>query len=151
MFALLRKSFNEHASGNTGRMKRILACLLVAASVLVGGACDDDSDGQNVREEVEDAVGGATALAAAESMRAALEAQDLGSGETLRSVSVLQENADDVPGDPEVSGIADADGDGNDDDGQVELKVGDQAACVTVTSQNDVSVDDGACSAGSGS
>ena len=130
-------------------MKRILVCLLLAATVFVA-ACDD-SDGQNAREQVEDAVGDATARAAGESMRAALEAEDLDNGETLRAVAVLQENADDVPGEPEVSGITDADGDGNDDDGKVELKVGDQVVCVSVTDQNDVSVDDDACSAVSGS
>ena len=123
--------------------------MLLGATVFVA-ACDD-SDGQNAREQVEDAVGDATARAAAESMRAALEAEDLNGGETLRSVAVLQENADDVPGDPQVSGITDSDGDGKDDDGKVELKVGDQAACVSVTDQNDVSVDDDACSAVSGS
>ena len=126
-------------------MKRILVFLLVGSTVIVG-ACSD-SNGKNAREQVEDAVGGATARAAGESMRVALEAQDMKNGETLRSVTVLQENANDVPGDPTVTGITDTDGDGKDDDGKVELKVGDKSACVTVTDQNDVSVDDGACSA----
>lgn len=130
-------------------MKRILACMLLAATVFVA-ACDD-SDGQNAREQVEDAVGGATARAAGESMRVALEAEDLDPGDTLRSVAVLQENSDDVPGDPTVSGITDSDGDGKDDDGKVQLEVGDQTVCVSVTDQNDVSVDDDACSAVSGS
>jgi hypothetical protein len=123
-------------------MKRLLAVLFVG--VLVLGACDDD-DADNVRENVEDATGTIGARAAGEAMRAALEAEDLDRDETLRDVEVLRENADDVPGDPEVSGIEDGDGDGKDDDGRVELRVGDQAACVTVSTDNDVSVTNDAC------
>jgi hypothetical protein len=125
-------------------VKRILAFLALGACLLA--ACGD-SDGKNVREQVEDAAGDATARAAGESMRVALEAEDLNNGETLRDVKVLRENADDIPGDPNVSGISDSDGDGKDDDGKVELKVGDQAACVTVTERNDVSVDSDPCAA----
>ena len=89
-------------------------CLLWLTLALVG--CSD-SDGKNAREQVEDAVGDAGARAAAEAMRVALEAQDLKAGQSLRAVAILRENADDVPGDPKVSGITDSDGDGKDDDG----------------------------------
>ena len=124
-------------------MTRLLAIVACAAALFAAGCSDDDN--KNVREQVEDAAGSATARAAAESMRAALEAQDLDGGKTLRDVAVLRENANDVPGDPQVSGIDDADGDGKDDDGKVELRVGDQSACVTVTDNNDVSVTNDAC------
>jgi len=112
--------------------------------MISAAACDDD-DAQNLRENVEDATGSAGARAAAEAMRGALEAQDLDGGKSLRDVAVLRENAEDVPGDPAVEGIADADGDGKDDDGRVELHVGEQAACVTVSAENDVSVENGEC------
>jgi hypothetical protein len=130
-------------SGKTSWVTKLFAVAICACAFLVA-ACSDD-DNQNVREQVEDAAGSATARVAAETMRAALEAQDLDSGATLRDVTVLRENANDVPGDPRVSGIEDADGDGKDDDGKVELRAGDQAACVTVTDGNDVSVANDAC------
>lgn len=125
-------------------MRKLLAAAAVVALALAAGACGD-SDGSNAREDIEDAVGGASARAAGESMRVALEAQNLDGDKTLRDIDVLQENADDVPGDPTVSGIADGNGDGKDDDGKVGLMVGDQSVCVVVTAQNDVSVEDGPC------
>ena len=79
-------------------------------------------------------------------MRGGAQAQDLDNGKTLRDVDVLRENANDVPGDPAVEGIVDTDGDGKDDDGKVELRVGDQAACVIVSTNNKVSVESDACS-----
>ena len=126
-------------------MRKVLTLLLVVVGVLFAGACDDD-DNANLRERAEDVSGSAAARLAAEAMRVALEAQDL-DGKTLRDVDVLRENADDVPGDPTVDGIVDANGDGKDDDGKVELRVGDRAACVIVSSGNKVSVENDACSA----
>jgi hypothetical protein len=126
-------------------MKKMLALMLGFIGVLFAGACNDD-DNANLRERAEDVAGSAGARAAAEVMRGALEAQDLDNGKTLRDVGVLRENAGDVPGDPTVEGIVDANGDGKDDDGKVELRVGDQAACVIVTTENKVSVESDACS-----
>lgn len=126
-------------------MKKMLALVLGFVGVLFAGACGDD-DNANLRERAEDVAGSAGARAAAEVMRGALEAQDLDNGKTLRDVGVLRENADDVPGDPTVEGIVDANGDGEDDDGKVELRVGDQAACVIVSTENKVSVENDACS-----
>jgi hypothetical protein len=125
-------------------MKRLFVLSFAAMLMISAAACDDD-DAQNLRENVEDATGSAGARAAAEAMRGALEAQDLDGGKSLRDVAVLRENAEDVPGDPAVEGIADADGDGKDDDGRVELHVGEQAACVIVSAENDVSVENGEC------
>jgi hypothetical protein len=126
-------------------MKKVLALMLGFIGVLFAGACGGD-DNANLRERAEDVAGSAGARAAAEVMRGALEAQDLDNGKTLRDVGVLRENAGDVPGDPTVEGIVDANGDGKDDDGKVELRVGDQAACVIVTTENKVSVESDACS-----
>ena len=59
----------------------------------------------------------------AEALRLVLVEDDLGPNQTERDVDVLQESVDDLPGEPEVSGIADDDGDGVDDDGKVEVRV----------------------------
>jgi hypothetical protein len=135
-------------------MRRTIAmrCAVVAASLVLAGvaaSCDDDNDASDAvdeaREDIEDAVGSAGARGAAEAMRAALEATDLEGDETVRDVAVLQENADDVPGSPTVTGIEDADGDGKDDDGKVQLAVGDQEACVTVSDSGEIDVSGEAC------
>ncbi len=129
---------------------RLLAVLF--ASVLVLGACSEDTQdkardaAESAREDAEDATGDAAARSAAEAFRGALKADDAGDDKGLRSVDVLTENAKDLPGDPEVSGIEDGDGDGMDDDGKVQFEVSDGSACVTVPeSGEDTTVEDGKC------
>jgi hypothetical protein len=120
-------------------------CLLVGVTAACGGDDDVDDALDSAREQVEDVAGSAGARAAAEAMRGVLEAEDLAPEETLRTMTVLQESVDDLPGDPTVTGIEDTDGDGKDDDGNVEFAVGDQRACVTVADNGDISVSGDAC------
>jgi hypothetical protein len=130
------------------------ACSTIVSAfmlVLFLGACSDDTKDKvddaaaSVREDAENAAGSAAARAAAESMRGALLAKDIPENQTVRDVAVLQDVADDLPGDVATSGIDDADGDGKDDDGKVQLGVGDQAACLTAADNGDVGVSGGAC------
>jgi len=89
----------------------------------------------------------AGARASAEAFRVSLEAQDT-TDETggVRSVRALLEATDDLPGDPNVVGLRDDDGDGIDDDGFVEVRVDDQYACITLPAAgDDVDVDGGRC------
>lgn len=129
-----------------GGRRRWLAVALPVA-LAVGGCGDegDDADDDGLVQEAEDLAESTGARALAEGMRSALIADDVGDDVDRRSVPVLQEAADNLPGTPDVSGIADADGDGRDDDGKVELRVDDEVACLTVARNEDVSVDDGAC------
>jgi len=60
-------------------------------------------------------------------------------------VVIIEAAVRDLPGDPEVSGIEDADGDGRDDDGNVNVRVDDESACVTVHDNGEVNVSDDAC------
>ena len=60
------------------------------------------------------------------------------------SVTVLQQAGKDLPGSPTVSGIADANSDGKDDDGKVEISVSGSKACVAITA-SDIDVSTGAC------
>jgi len=129
---------------------RLLAVLF--ASLLLVGACSESTQdkakdaAESAKEDAEDATGEAAARAAAEAYRGALKSDDAGDENGLRSIDVLEENAKDLPGDPEVSGIEDGDGDGADDDGKVQFDVSDKSACVTVpASGEDVTVDDGDC------
>jgi hypothetical protein len=96
----------------------------------------------DVREDAEDLAGEAGARAAAEAMRGILLAHDAGE---RREVAVLQDAAGDIPGDPEVTGIVDADGDGRDDDGAVTVAVGDQVSCLSVSDSGDIDVSLDAC------
>ena len=79
----------------------------------------------------------------AEALRASLSSNDTAAEDGLRSVAALQEVADDLPGDPEVTGIEDGDGDGLDDDGKVQVDQDDASACVTLPEAGDDSTQEG--------
>jgi hypothetical protein len=118
-------------------------------TLIAAGACDDETR-DKAEEAVEDAKEKAREAGArgiAETYRASIKAQDAKEGAgAVRNVEVLRAAAEDLPGDPDVSGIADDDGDGRDDDGYVEVNVDDERACVTLPeSGDDVDVSGGAC------
>jgi hypothetical protein len=125
--------------------------LLVAGLLLFGiAACGDSNDDaqdavDSAREKAEDVAGATGARASAEALRGLLQAKNLDANETLRSVAVLQAAADDLPGSPSVTGIDDQDGDGKDDDGKVQIAVGDQVACVSVQDNGETSVSSDSC------
>ena len=87
---------------------------------------------QEAAGAVEQAGDRAGARTVAEAIRAALVVENLEAGQNLRDVDVLREAVADVPGDPQVSGIDDANGDGRDDDGQIEIAVDGERACLTL-------------------
>jgi hypothetical protein len=107
----------------------IIACLSVAAC------------GSSAKKSLNEA----GARAAAETARGVLKSKNLDKGETVRSVSVLQDAVSKIPGSPDVTGISDGNGDGKDDDGKVQFTVGDQHACLTAQDNGSVDVTDGAC------
>jgi hypothetical protein len=130
---------------------RKLAPFLIVPALLVVGACDEDEvkkTVQDVQDTIEGAIDEAGARGAAEVFRGALRRADVSDEEGgVRQITVLEENAEDVPGDPEFVGIEDTDNDGLDDDGLVEVRVGDRAACVMLpTSGEDIDVTNDACS-----
>jgi hypothetical protein len=132
-------------------MRRFAVTLVAGALVVGAAACGDDDVRKSIdeaREDVEDAVGAAGARAAAEVLRGILLARDLDEGETLRDVAVLRDAVEDLPGDPEVARLHDRSGDGKDDDGRIELRVGDQRACIEVADNGEVDVSGGACPRG---
>lgn len=119
------------------------AALLLPAGVLAG--CSDSqkddlrSTASSLGTEASNAASSAAPRAAAEAMRASLvadrTADSAGTGTATpnpRSIDRLREAADNVPGDPQITGIEDGDGDGADDDGKVQFQVEDNFACLTV-------------------
>ena len=122
---------------------------VVAAGALWLGACGDDSSSRAADEardaagDVDSAVDSGLARAQGEIFRQ--RAQDLvRQGESLDSMSVLQEAARDLPRNPTVTGIADANGDGRDDDGKLEITIDDSHSCVRVSGA-DIDVTSAAC------
>lgn len=134
------------------RQFRVWPLLVIAA--LVGAmfaACgdDDDGDGETDIDEIDDQAAEVTdsagARGVAEALRLVLIEDDLDEDQHVRDVDVLQESVDDLPGEPDVQGIADEDGDGKDDDGKVEIRVNDEVACMSVSMDSDVDVTGGGC------
>jgi hypothetical protein len=127
---------------NCGRL--LLVPIAVAALGVGAFGCDE---AEEVGEDVQEGVEGATARTAAEGFRVAVRAQDT-DDETggVRNIDALNSAADDVPGDPDIVGIEDTTGDGIDDDGLVEIRVGDQRACVELPeSGNEIDVTGDPC------
>jgi hypothetical protein len=118
-----------------------LAVTGLAAGLTVGCGSDGDDPDQSLGEKAESA----GARSVAEALRLVLVEDDLGPDQHERDVDVLQESVDDLPGDPEVSGIEDADGDGRDDDGKVDVHVNSEVACMTIAMDGDVDVTGGQC------
>jgi hypothetical protein len=135
-------------------MTRTSVALFAGVALAFGAAaCDEETRDkagdavESAREDVEESVDEAGARGAAESFRVSLKAQDTDDDAGgVRAIDALNEAADDLPGDPEVLGIGDGNGDGADDDGLVEIRVGEELACVTLpTSGNEIDVTGGAC------
>jgi hypothetical protein len=129
----------------------ITSAAFISLACLVGAVgCSDDSgdsaldQARDVASDVKENANDTAARAVAEAYRAALKAK--GGGQSLRTVTLLNEAADTLPGSPDISGITDSDGDGLDDDGKVQVKVNSGQACVTVPATGDlVDVNGGAC------
>lgn len=112
-----------------------------------GDAADDFEEGAGqVADEVDTKADEAAARGAAEELRTRMKANDTANAEGVRSVAALNESAEDLTGDPEVTGIEDSDDDGLDDDGKVQVDVGDSSACLTLPEEGeDTTVEGGAC------
>lgn len=123
---------------------------LAAAALFAGSACDDAQDeAEEAVEEVEEKAGEAGARASAEAFRASLKAQETDDDAGgVRAIEPLQAAAEDVPGGADITGIADENGDGVDDDGYVQVNVSDESACVTLPESGDeIDVSGRACPA----
>jgi hypothetical protein len=134
------------------RYARIGLVALAAVGLIAGGACDDDTrdEAEEAVEDVQEKAGEAGARVIAEGYRASVKAQDTDDASGgVRNMETLRVAAADLPGDPEITGIADDDGDGRDDDGYVQVTVEDEHACVTLPeSGDDIEVSGGACPTG---
>jgi len=135
-------------------MRRTAVALLFASLLVLpfATACSSDTTDdaketvESAKDDAAEAADDATARGQAEALRASLKGNETADDEGARSVSVLRQAADDLPGDPDVSGIDDGDGDGLDDDGKVQITVDDSSACVSLPETGeDIDVTDGDC------
>jgi hypothetical protein len=117
-----------------------LGLVLTVGLATVAGACSDED-----RDDFESVADSAGARSVAEALRVSLLAQDLHDDQHVDDVAIIQDAVRDLPGDPEVSGVEDANGDGRDDDGRIQVRVDDEAACVTVHENGEVNVSGDAC------
>ena len=142
---------------------RLLAPAFALTLLLGASACSDDTNDKvsdaadsvgsdvsdaagDIREDAEDGAGAVGARTQAEALRASLKGNDTADAEGVRSVAAINEAATDLPGDVEVTGVDDADGDGLDDYGRVQVDQGDQSACVILPAEGeDTTVENGAC------
>jgi hypothetical protein len=124
---------------------RAVAVVLTGTLAGLTGACSEESV-QEFREDVERSAEEAGARAVAEAIRAQLLTGDLGADEHARDVAVLENAVENLPGEPEITGIEDRDGDGRDDDGEVEVTVGRGEACIIIAENgDDIDVTDAGC------
>jgi hypothetical protein len=135
------------------RLRHLLCFLSVAGLLLVVGCSDETRDqtreaAESAAEDADEFVDSSSAQAIAAALQASIEADERYEDEGPRSVAVLQENIDDLPGEPEVVGVDDTDGDGLEDDGQVEVRVDDDAACLSLGEIGEgIDISDDACAA----
>jgi hypothetical protein len=135
------------------RNRRILPVLAFVALIGLLGSCSDETRDQtreaaeSAGEDLDQAVDEGSARSVAEALRAAIESDDDYDDSGQPTVAVINDNVDDLPGEPEVEGVADADGDGLDDDGAVDVRVDDEGACLRLT-DGSIDVENGFCAEG---
>lgn len=120
--------------------RMLVAAVAVTTTATFGSACSKsttDAAKKTVKNATND-IERATAVGIADTVREAIKHEASDKHLSPRSLSVIDAAIHDVPGTPEVVGATDANRDGLDDDGKVEVKVGDQYACLTIPVQGDV-------------
>jgi hypothetical protein len=126
------------------RRRLAWAAVVIALLAAMGCSGDDDDTGNDPDDDLGEQAASAEARVVAEALRVIILA-DGSDGPERREVASLQENVDDLPGEPDISGIDDDDGDGIDDDGNLVATVDDEVACVKVAEDGDVDVNGGSC------
>jgi hypothetical protein len=132
----------------------VLALASLAVLAVAGGCSDKTKDklkdaAKGVQSDLSSDTGKVKARAVAEALRGSLKANKTADQQGVRSVVVLQQAVNDLPGTPTVTGITDGDGDGKDDDGLLEVDEDGAKACLTLPATGeDIQVTSGACAPG---
>ncbi len=126
--------------------------LLVALAMSAPACSQETRDkvkgaGRSAQRDAE-ALGRQTeARTAAEALRVALKSEKDKNGRSMKNIShAVRTYASRVPGNPQISGAVDANSDGRDDDGKIQVNVGDKSACVVLPATgSDTTVRNGRC------
>ncbi|MCU1454547.1 MAG: hypothetical protein JWN46_2693 [Acidimicrobiales bacterium] len=131
---------------------RPLVAVLVACTLLLAPACskatrDKAKDTlKSAQQDAQVALDKAAPRVEAEALRAALKVDPTARSQGVRSVKALRDAATKVPGHPQITGIVDANGDGKDDDGKVQVNAKGYAACLILPATGtDTTVKSGPC------
>jgi hypothetical protein len=107
---------------------------------------DADRNAEQASDELEIKAAEGQARLAAEDLRARIKANATAATAGPRSMVAITESSTDVTGAPAIVGATDADGDGLDDDGKVQVDIDGASACVTLPANgDDTTVQGGAC------
>jgi hypothetical protein len=125
--------------------RTLTACLALGLTL---AACGDDGGASSTANSVKNAAAGAVNQGAAriqaEALRGLIKEKADNKSEQYLSMTVLENAVDALPGDPTVSGLTDANNDGKDDDGKMEVQMNGENACVSISGK-DINVDNNAC------
>ena len=133
----------------TRGIRRLVAVGAFAALPLAA-ACGDSTSSSvsatasSLKDQASAAIDKGTARAQAEALRGLIIQKSGNSSDRYTSMDVLEKAVDALPGDPTVSGLTDANNDGKDDDGRLQVDFNGQQACVTVNAKS-IDVANGAC------
>jgi hypothetical protein len=129
-----------------------LVAVAAALTFLGAAACSDETQSKvadasrSAATDVGNAANSASARAQAEAIRANIKTDDRTKTQSTRTMAVIQDATAKAPGEVRTTGVADADGDGLDDDGLVEVEFNGAFACIRLPAQGtDTTVDDGHC------
>ena len=127
-------------SGSAHTAARLaIAALAVVSTATFGAGCSKSTTdaAKKTAENAANDIKRGTAVGIADVLRTAIKHEASDKHKSPRSLTVIDAAIHDIPGTPDVIGVADANHDGLDDDGKVEVKVGNQYACLTIPQQGD--------------
>jgi hypothetical protein len=126
-------------------LRTLSLCLTIGLTV---AACGDDGGASSTANSLKDQATGAinqgAARVQAEALRALIKEKADNKSDQYTSMTVLEKAIDALPGDPTVVGLTDANGDGKDDDGKLEVQMNGEKACVSISGK-DINVDNNSC------
>ena len=125
--------------------RTLTACLALGLTL---AACGDDggvsSTANSVKNGAAAAVNQGAARIQAEALRGLIKEKAGNKSDQYLSMTVLENAVDALPGDPTISGLTDANNDGKDDDGKLDLQLNGEDACVSISGK-DINVESKAC------
>jgi hypothetical protein len=132
-----RRRIAERTASRTPRLAVAAVALVSMVTLGIGCSKSTTDAAKKTAENAANDIKQGTAVGIADVLRTAIKHEASDKHQPPRSLTVIDAAIHDIPGTPDVLGVVDANHDGLDDDGKVEVKVGDQYACLTIPQQGD--------------